>query len=538
MKTYLRIFLTIYIFTLTTIEAAGQENRSYYHSFNSAPRLKNKPVTYQRNFQKRSHENPPYDSAYFYTWDSVTFDWFLSLKEFYKSYDNHNNLLCLIGKKKNEQGSWQNSYKCNSTYDSKDNVTSKIFYTWKSGDWEKFRTETYVYNAHNDIVSFTSSYLVGTKWSNENKNTFTYDSNYNLLTESYLLGDGNSWIPDYKYIYTYDGENNRLSETYQIGTDSDWKNAAKWDYVYDSSHNRLSEHYQNWDFSNNHFVNAAMFVYKYDTNNNNTEQIAQNWENETWVNSIKTSFTYDSKKNKTIELVERWNETNWENRLQTVLTFDKNNNNTSKLVKEFTEDQWVNSSLVKYTYDTKRKTGSIEQEWKNNSWVNRERFIFSYDSNGEPTLELSQKWDNENQWINAYYIFKAYNSQLIKTDESYKSWNIVSAKENDDEYPPFITGDSIHFYIQDGITTDIAQSGKDNNKDQLVVYPNPSNGQFNVSLGSQQKIQTIEIYDSKGNLILKQQQSNLVDIPGSTPGIYYIRLQQDATFYSERIVVQ
>jgi hypothetical protein len=525
----------------------GEEARPYYHSFNSEPpsSFTFKPTTVKivsrpRSIAARSsHYNAVYDSSNFFMWDSILAGWQIKTRLYYKSYDANKNLLFEIGKTLNN-GVWENSFSNSYIYDSKHNVISKVFSTWIGGAWVKQKKDVYTYNSNNEITSYIVTQFTGSAWSNVSKSVVVFDSKNNKISESYYDGVGSGWTNNYQYIYSYDGNNNRLSEDYQLGlgSDSTWKSVAKWSYVYDTRHNRLSELNQNWDFGTGAFVNAAMFLYQYDANNNMTQQVSQNWEDEGWVNSVRISNTYDGN-NKIKEFAERWNEETsaWEDRLLTSFAYDKNNDNTHRLVQEFINDKWVNVSNLATTYDhARRKAESIEQEWKNQAWLNREKFIYTYNSNGDCTWELNQKWSETKKWFHAYYILKAYDHSFVKTDESYKSWNIVTDKN--DTNTPFITGDSTHFFIHKEIATGLQETPtlvKDNN---LMIYPNPSNGVFNVVLDNEHPpIQNLEVYDSTGKMILKQQ-SKQITIPNAIPGIYYLKLERDATHYSQRIIVQ
>lgn len=542
MKIRIRILLlTLTILLASTILMVGEEMRPYYHSFNSAPpsSFTFEPTT--AIIQPKTRLNnwgikAVYDSSDFYTWDSISNDWQIKSKIAYKAYDNDKNLLLAIGKVLTN-GTWENSYKHVYTYDSKSNITSKTYFIWQGGSWIKFKKESYSYNDHNDLTCYLVTQFNGSKWINVTKNTFTFDNHYNKLKETYQDGADTQWVNNYQYIYEYDANNNRLNETYELGNDSVWTAIAKWNYVYDNRHNRLSEHYLNWDFGSGTFVNAAMFLYQYDSNDNMLQQISQNWENDAWLNSIKTTNTYSESGKKVIEFVERWNTdiTNWENRLRTTFVYDSKQNNTSTLTQEFLDDKWTNVTNFTYTYSGKHKIESIEQIWKNNAWLNFQKLTYTYNANGDQTLELSQRWNSVNKWYNAYYIRNIFDQNFVRTDETYKSWNIVIDKEHNDKFAPFITGDSIHYYVH-SITTEQAEASP-SVSEHFVIYPNPSNGTFRVDMENPSALRNLEIYDSTGKLILKQQ-SNQVNIPGSVPGIYYIKLEQNSMQHSRRIIVQ
>lgn len=65
------------------------------------------------------------------------------------------------------------------------------------------------------------------------------------------------------------------------------------------------------------------------------------------------------------------------------------------------------------------------------------------------------------------------------------------------------------------------------NDDDTKVYPNPSNGIFNIDFTSKMEVSKIEVYDEKGSLILskaKEEVGNTIDLTKQPKGMYIVKI--------------
>lgn len=86
---------------------------------------------------------------------------------------------------------------------------------------------------------------------------------------------------------------------------------------------------------------------------------------------------------------------------------------------------------------------------------------------------------------------------------------------------------------------------ENSSKINLSIYPNPSNGKFQLEINSLQstKDYNLEVYDVLGNKIrvvskLAQQISNKIDFSDFPKGIYFIRLYDGAEICDKKIIIQ
>lgn len=117
-------------------------------------------------------------------------------------------------------------------------------------------------------------------------------------------------------------------------------------------------------------------------------------------------------------------------------------------------------------------------------------------------------------------VFLCSTSLAIRSQP--KSWNQNSNTYNVDQTPTLLENDSLVFQTK-GPGTSIGEDII--NEKEIIVYPNPSSGMFQIAYSSDQ--QHIEILNSIGSLVYKvncstrTQTINLIDYPN---GIYYIRV--------------
>lgn len=75
--------------------------------------------------------------------------------------------------------------------------------------------------------------------------------------------------------------------------------------------------------------------------------------------------------------------------------------------------------------------------------------------------------------------------------------------------------------------TSINESANPNN---ISFYPNPHNGTFNISISSQIKNGSIEIYNSLGDLVFKQEtinQENTIELSNQANGLYFVKVMSE-----------
>jgi ELWxxDGT repeat protein len=71
----------------------------------------------------------------------------------------------------------------------------------------------------------------------------------------------------------------------------------------------------------------------------------------------------------------------------------------------------------------------------------------------------------------------------------------------------------------------------------LIIYPNPTSGMINITTDASREA-TYEIFDVLGNVILKQQNINQADLSSFAKGIYFIRVSDNNSSTTKRIIIK
>ena len=89
-----------------------------------------------------------------------------------------------------------------------------------------------------------------------------------------------------------------------------------------------------------------------------------------------------------------------------------------------------------------------------------------------------------------------------------------------------------------GVNVGLNENEKLNN---FNIYPNPSNGIFNVSIGNSSEINTIEITNVIGQTIYSKiannSSNNVIDLSNLNKGIYFISLKSDQGISSSKKII-
>ena len=78
--------------------------------------------------------------------------------------------------------------------------------------------------------------------------------------------------------------------------------------------------------------------------------------------------------------------------------------------------------------------------------------------------------------------------------------------------------------------------------DKIAVYPNPSNGLFNISKNSMITINKVRVFDSNAKLLKEidteiTDQNNSIDLTGLSQGMYFMELSNDSDQVVKKILI-
>jgi hypothetical protein len=107
--------------------------------------------------------------------------------------------------------------------------------------WVNFRLGDYTYDSNNNLITRIAMNWNGSTWVNSTKTSLTYDINSNLTLSLRQLWQGGNWVNNNRTEYTYDGtilnknddiQANLIEEVSQQWNGTEWINTQMQIYIY------------------------------------------------------------------------------------------------------------------------------------------------------------------------------------------------------------------------------------------------------------------------------------------------------------------
>lgn len=373
--------------------------------------------------------------------------------------------------------------------------------------------------------------------------TQTYDANSHVLTsldESYNL-PSSSWVNLTNSIYTYNDMQNMETHIMQIwnGSLGEWENYNKMLYFYNGDNTLDTTISQIWDPSINSWNNTSMTITNYDINGDLLVETTFDWDGfSSWSNASKKFYTYangnlEAETNQTWDLF-----TNaWISNSRIQYTYDGMKNMLTTIGMSWgSSSTWVNNYKITNAYSSRNDLEStLMQDWdlSANNWKNNSMNVFTNDTNHNNTIEVVQSWiPSVNLFRNAFKFQRNYNSRGQMTVEMQQRWNIGGFWEN-------LAGDSYNRYYYQTYTLGIADAGKSENN--IKVYPVPAAQIINVEMSfNQPQAFTVSLTDATGRIVRQwaevatEKYHRAVPVSEIPAGNYFLKIQGQ----TERSVTQ
>lgn len=143
-------------------------------------------------------------------------------------YDTQGNLIFLLRKKGDIDGTLVDSYKEEYEYDINRNMILKVHSEWQSHsqEWKEKEKLIYSYDANNNLICQTkySGFFIY-------KSEYTFDERNRLVLILSTKLVSVDWENDYKTEYEYDGNDSLVLETHYDGNGPQWINESKREYL-------------------------------------------------------------------------------------------------------------------------------------------------------------------------------------------------------------------------------------------------------------------------------------------------------------------
>lgn len=85
------------------------------------------------------------------------------------------------------------------------------------------------------------------------------------------------------------------------------------------------------------------------------------------------------------------------------------------------------------------------------------------------------------------------------------------------------------------LTTHVSEIKDDSG---FEVFPNPSNGNFNIRLNAPLAKGVVYVYNDLGMLVLEQNATHAIEMMDASAGIYFVKLQLREKVYMHKLVIE
>ncbi len=206
----------------------------------------------------------------------------------------------------------------------------------------------------------------------------------------------------------------------------------------------------------------------------------------------------------------------WTQYEKTVMTYDPTDTSNYDTFQNIVDNSNYMQIGFNYNFGTARVNNEMTYSWNGSEWENLGKELYAYDTNWNITLNQEQEWIN-NDWqtfsevqlayVNAqqldYQIHKELNNDILQEYIRYR-YNYTTANDNQVIAPSTIS---------------------------INAYPNPFNGNTNITVKSNDKQVKVQLYNIKGRLIAEENmnlnRSNNVNFNTEhlSSGIYFVKVK-------------
>ncbi len=274
-------------------------------------------------------------------------------------------------------------------------VDSSYTYQWMGTSWEPATLNVNLYDSNGNPIGVNGYYYAGPGYVQDSRTAMTYDAGGNLLSIVYEQHDGTGWDTTLKMLNSYTN-NLIVEEAIYQDQGSGLEPVVKTLTTYNAED--LPATVESQIFIGG-WVGMDRVTYTY-----NSAGMVLTMTTETgnfmggFENSAKETNMYDNRNHLAQHLKQQWNGLTWDNVKQTYYTVGTNGLVQDWLIEVWDGSAWQESEQMEYLYTGTRLDSTIAQEKSSGNWLNLASTSYSYDANGNQTLQEDYDWSSS-AWV-------------------------------------------------------------------------------------------------------------------------------------------
>lgn len=389
------------------------------------------------------------DSSWYSQWLTPTQQWNLFQREFFQYNSSFQRTQDLYLTWNSTLGIWQNSTRYVTLYTGSGGLNSMSTQTWyPTGSYWVLTSYTHFNDQGRTDTSFSKYYDPNTNIFSGGYMSLDYYNSSGMMSQiinQALDTASGAWKNTMNQLYTYNASNKNteyLVQQWNSGT-NDWLNQLKMDFSYDASGyatgfteyawnasasqwiNSIQDIYTNnalgvimidlqqqWIAATSSWRNKSQVSYQYNTGNQLIERLAQSWDTvvSTWVNAGKAQFNYYTNNFPKEYSQWEWNPLNntWMDTWYSLT--DSTGYQAEYYSKTLDHTNYTYTFGYRYTYFYNTASQCTEYDHYDLNlatlaWDITARRQYTYDINGNNTIQLDQNWDaGSSAWVNYFKL--------------------------------------------------------------------------------------------------------------------------------------
>lgn len=355
---------------------------------------------------------------------------------------------------------------------------------WNNGSWQLMNEELLKYNS---AGLDTSSIMLDGSGNNMNRNVRSYNSLGLLSQDLNYTWTSTAWEPLGRNTYLYDQYGNQtsyISESWN-STNQTWVmnygNRSTFTYSGSKIATKTSEFY---DASSSAWVYSSKTIYTYNSSQQVLTETHQSYDNGTWVTDEVYTITYGSDGKATVLHINSTSGSmTYEVKYENLVWHTWDGNFETSVIQTYTGYMkqggfWIPVERATYTFGANDSYEAIFEQYQG-SWSNSTKEVYQVDSHGNETL--SENYSYNNGWVldngsRTTHTYSTAGALTLSVIENYSNATMQ-----------YETSQKLEYFDFFDVTSVVELKNND-----VIIYPNPGVGQFNLKLDEQS---FVTVYD-------------------------------------------
>lgn len=180
-----------------------------------------------------------------------------------------------------------------------------------------------------------------------------------------------------------------------FSTTNQWADVRKSEYWYNAQGQDTTSTFHMWESRSGRLLIGEKRNYFYDAKGVETSFILFISENGQWNRLLKEDYTYDVKQQLSTLNRLKWNDTDqvWQNNVKFSYQYDSVGNQTESVEQRWINGQWANYLKTANTFDIfGNQVESVIQQWFSSGWGNLQKISQSIGANNYPDTTIVYDW--------------------------------------------------------------------------------------------------------------------------------------------------